>query len=325
MIATIIRAALLALSLAPAHAGAFSLQWPVACSLGQDCFIQQYPDHDPGPGAVDFTCGPLSYDGHSGTDIALPDLAAMARGVDVRAAAPGRVQVLRDGMPDIALGAPGAPVLDRNECGNAVVLDHSGGWQTLYCHMRQGSVAVQQGQEVAAGTVLGQIGLSGQTEFPHLHLGLRRDGAVVDPFAPRPGEGCGAAETGPALWSQPVPYGPGGLIALGIASAVPEFEAVKAGLPALPRLTRDLPALVIWAHLYGTKAGDSLTFSLTGPGGGILSETVGLDRTQARAMRAVGRRMPPGGWPAGDYEARLTVMRSGMIKEHDSLFFTLRD
>ena len=65
------------------------LDLPVACSVGETCFIQQYFDHDPGPGASDYTCGTMSYDGHDGVDIRLPTVAAMHKGVDVLAAAAG--------------------------------------------------------------------------------------------------------------------------------------------------------------------------------------------------------------------------------------------
>jgi len=324
MTGLLIRGAFLALLWAPAQAGAFSLDWPVDCALGESCFIQQYPDRDPGPGAQDFTCGPLSYDGHRGTDIALPDLAAMAEGVEVRAAAPGRVRATRDGMPDIAMGQPGAPVLDRNECGNAVVIDHADGWETLYCHMRQGSVRVRSGDSVSAGMALGEIGLSGQTEFPHLHIGLRRNGAEVDPFDPDGRLDCNApgSET---LWSDSVPYAPGGLISIGISTEVPEFNAIKAGLPAIPALDRRAPALVIWAHLFGGRDGDRLLFALDGPRGTILDETVTLTRTQARVMRAFGRRMPPGGWPAGEYTIRLAFLREGRQMEERLLPFRIGD
>ena len=40
-------------------AGAFDLALPVACSVGDDCFIQKYFDHDPGKGRKDFLCGHL--------------------------------------------------------------------------------------------------------------------------------------------------------------------------------------------------------------------------------------------------------------------------
>ena len=318
----LIRGAIFALLWAPAQAGAFSLDWPVDCTLGQSCFIQQYPDRDPGPGARDFTCGPLSYDGHRGTDIALPDLATMAEGVEVRAAAPGRVRAMRDGMPDIAMGQPGAPQLDRNECGNAVVIDHEGGWETIYCHLRQGSVRVRSGDNVAAGTPLGEIGLSGMTEFPHLHIGLRRNGAEVDPFDPDGTLDC-AAPSDKTLWSLPVPYEAGGLIDIGIATEVPEFDRIKEGLPRVPSLDRQAPALVIWAHLFGGRNGDSLHFVLEGPTGPILDETVTLTRTQARVMRAVGRRVPPAGWPEGTYTIRLTFKREGRQLDGSTLPFRI--
>ena len=76
------------------------LALPIDCIPGRTCHIQNYTDADPGSGARDFTCGPLTYDSHKGTDFALPDLALMRAGVTVRAAAPGRVTGLRDGMAD---------------------------------------------------------------------------------------------------------------------------------------------------------------------------------------------------------------------------------
>ncbi len=43
-----------------------TLEVPLACRFGETCFIQQYFDHDPGPGAKDYRCGPMVYDGHDG-------------------------------------------------------------------------------------------------------------------------------------------------------------------------------------------------------------------------------------------------------------------
>ena len=81
-------------------AGAPLLQQPIDCELGETCYIQNYVDADPSSDYADFACGKLSYDGHKGTDFALPTLADMQRGVDVLAAAPGRVLGTRDGMKD---------------------------------------------------------------------------------------------------------------------------------------------------------------------------------------------------------------------------------
>ena len=66
-----------------------SLSLPLKCSLGKDCFIQQYTDIDPGPEARDYRCGSATYDGHKGTDFRVLSLEAAARGVPVLASAPG--------------------------------------------------------------------------------------------------------------------------------------------------------------------------------------------------------------------------------------------
>lgn len=298
--------ALLLASAGPALAEGLTLVPPIDCDLTQTCYIQQFTDHDPGPGAQDFTCGTLSYDGHKGTDFALPSLAMQAAGVDVLASAAGTVRATRDGMADILQGTPGAPDVSQVECGNGVVITHPDGWETQYCHMAKGSIAVEPGQEVAAGTVLGRVGLSGQTQFPHVHLSVRKDDQVVDPFAPG-AEACDAPAT-LSLWSDPQPPAPqGGIIASGWAQDVPEYEAVKAG-------TADTGIaaggnLVIWAYLFGGQAGDVVTLRIAGPAGEVYALDVVLSRTQAQLFRAGGRRVPAGGWPPGTYRGTALLTR----------------
>lgn len=294
-------AAVLTLALAT-PAGAFELAFPVACTLGDTCYIQQYVDHDAGPAARDFTCGTLSYQDHDGTDIALPNRAAMLAGVNVLAAAAGTVEGLRDGVADFEPFPPG------QDCGNGVLLDHGDGWQTQYCHMKQGSVVVQVGQAVQTGTVLGQIGQSGRAEFPHVHLSLRHNGNKLDPFAPDAPTDCGGATNG--LWAAPIPYQPGGIIGAGIAPAIPEYAAIKAGL-ANANLPTDAPALVVWALLYGSQAGDTVQFSLAGPNGAVLNEQVTLEKPQAQLFRAVGKKRKGQLWPQGRYSGTATLLRQG--------------
>ena len=81
-----------------------ALLMPVDCTLGETCFIQNYPDHDPGPGFADFTCGSLGYDGHDGTDVALLSLAAMRAGVAVLAPADGTVARVQVSVGDAVQG-----------------------------------------------------------------------------------------------------------------------------------------------------------------------------------------------------------------------------
>jgi len=284
------------------------LSLPIDCTLGDTCHIQAYTDVDPTEGAVDYTCGTLAYDSHKGTDFALPNLAALQAGVDVLASAPGRVRALRDGERDVLYD--GTSDLGGRDCGNGVVIDHGDGWETQYCHLRNGSVAVAQGDEVEAGTVLGKVGLSGRTQFPHVHLSVRHAGEVVDPFAPgaEPGA-CGAAEE--TLWQDPPPYRPGGLIAAGFAPAIPEYAEIKAGTGHTPALIATTPALVLWGFGYGSRAGDVMRLVIKGPDGRTTFETeVEIEKPQAQYFRASGTRVRRGLRP-GTYTGSVTLLRDG--------------
>ena len=49
--------------------------------------------------------------------------------------------------------------------------------------MANGSLQVKPGDLVRAGQPLGHVGLSGLTEYPHLHFTIRHQGKIADPFA----------------------------------------------------------------------------------------------------------------------------------------------
>lgn len=295
---------------APVGAEAPVLALPIDCTLGQTCFIQHYVDRDPGPDARDAGCGQLTYDGHKGTDFGLPSLTALQSGVDVLAAAPGKVLATRDGMPDIAAGTPDAPDLAGRDCGNGVLIDHGDGWQTQYCHMRQGSIVARQGQTVTTGAVLGQVGLSGRTGFPHLHLSVRRDGTPVDPFLPDMAQTCGY--TSETLWADDIAYVPGGFIAAGFSPGLPEYQAIKAGTAATSRMSAIAPAIVVWGYVFGGRKGDTIGFRIDGPDGLVQDQTVDLTRTQVQLFRAVGRKRTTASWPAGTYTGTITLNRRGI-------------
>jgi murein DD-endopeptidase MepM/ murein hydrolase activator NlpD len=64
--------------------------------------------------------------------------------------------------------------------GNAVVLDHGSGVFTGYWHLQE--LAVQQGDRVEAGQLLGRVGSTGLSTGAHLHWELRVGGVSVDPL-----------------------------------------------------------------------------------------------------------------------------------------------
>lgn len=66
--------------------------------------------------------------------------------------------------------------------GNWVVIDHGSGVTTHYAHLS--SFAVELGQKVARGTLVGYAGSTGRATSPHLHYEVRLDGNPIDPLHP---------------------------------------------------------------------------------------------------------------------------------------------
>jgi murein DD-endopeptidase MepM/ murein hydrolase activator NlpD len=64
--------------------------------------------------------------------------------------------------------------------GLTVVIDHGGGIQSMYFHLDK--ILVQEDQKVGKGEVIGLVGSTGRATGPHLHLGVRVNGARVDPL-----------------------------------------------------------------------------------------------------------------------------------------------
>ena len=70
--------------------------------------------------------------------------------------------------------------------GVAVVIDHVINGQTvstLYGHMTYGTRAVQVGQTVTAGQIIGLVGSTGRSTANHLHFEVKINGSLVDPMA----------------------------------------------------------------------------------------------------------------------------------------------
>jgi len=281
------------------------LQLPLQCTPGADCWISNHVDLDPGPQARDYACGTFTYNDHNGTDIALRDAAAMDQGVKVLAAAGGVVRATRDGVEDVSVRARGRDAIAGIECGNAVRIEHGGGLQTQYCHLRRGSVAVKRGERVRAGQPLGLVGLSGLTEYPHLHFTVRRGGAVLDPFR---GEGAGPA-CGPGerpLWDaatlDALGYAPPAIYNYGVAARIPPESEVRSGAYRARELARDAPALMVWAEAFGTTGGETLRVRVEAPDGTTrFEQKIVLDRPLARVYRAVGRKRGAEPWASGTW------------------------
>jgi Peptidase family M23 len=299
-----------------ARAENIELGLPVGCEIGQTCYIQNYVDDDASELSRDYKCGTLTYDGHNGTDFRIPSLAEQRSGVDVLASASGRVLRTRDGVPD-SIGKPAREAVRDVECGNGILVEHPGGWETQYCHMANGSLAVKPGDDVARGQRLGRIGLSGLTEYPHLHFTVRYKGAVVDPFAY--GAAPGSCGGGTSLW-QPalrarLAYQDRAVLNAGFMSGPPTMELIEEARVDGPSVSANSPALVAFVRAIGLKAGDAQGLVVKDPQGQVLAENraAPLQSNKAQYMLFAGKKRPPNGWDHGTYKATYTVERDGQV------------
>ncbi len=299
------------------------LSLPLVCEPHKTCFIQSYVDLDSGPGVRDFACGGATYDKHSGVDFRILSAEAAKAGVPVLASADGTVKGLRDGVTDIFLRDAQkdgqAPEVTGRECGNGVVLDHGGGWETQYCHMKQGSVRVSKGQSVKRGERLGDIGFSGMADFAHVHLSVRHDGKIIDPFLPDAVDGaCQRDGKGAGMW-QPAaaasfPYRNGEIISAGFAGDAPDHNALERDNKQIVALTPASPALLFYARLINLRGGDRVHLVVTGPGGTLADQvSEPLERNKATYLSYAGKKRKDMPWAPGRYEGRAEIIRDGAV------------
>jgi murein DD-endopeptidase MepM/ murein hydrolase activator NlpD len=75
---------------------------------------------------------------------------------------------------------------DEYPCGGTIVIDHPGGFRTVFCHLQK--INVSQGQKVKQGEIIaisgGGSGDAGQgkSDGRHLHFTLRKNGQLVNPM-----------------------------------------------------------------------------------------------------------------------------------------------
>ena len=96
--------------------------------------------------------------GHGGIDL------GASKGTQIRAALPGTVMLVR---------------YSTSGYGYHVMIDHGGGFVTLYAHCSK--LLVSEGQSVDAGTLIGEVGSTGRSTGNHLHFEVRINGEKQNP------------------------------------------------------------------------------------------------------------------------------------------------
>ncbi|NCP47417.1 hypothetical protein COT86_03760 [Candidatus Collierbacteria bacterium CG10_big_fil_rev_8_21_14_0_10_43_36] len=93
-------------------------------------------------------------------------------GLDITASLGSKIHPLKDGV--VVLMS-----FTRWDYGRSVVIDHGNGLQTRYAHM--GKIFVEEGEKVTTDMTVGEVGLTGRTTGPHLHIEVLKNGRMVNP------------------------------------------------------------------------------------------------------------------------------------------------
>lgn len=112
----------------------------------------------PVQGPVTSPFGPRGARRHAGLDIGSP------RAQQVAAAADGEVTFAQ---------------ATRGGFGNVVVLEHEGGFSTVYAHLS--IIIAREGESARQGQPIGGVGTTGNASGPHLHFEIRHQGVPLDP------------------------------------------------------------------------------------------------------------------------------------------------
>ncbi len=94
------------------------------------------------------------------------------RGIDLRAPMGTPVKA-------VAMGKVVKVTQDRFGYGKWVMVDHENGWSSLYAHLSK--ITVVESEPVTQETVLGEVGMTGWTTGPHLHLEVYEQGRAINP------------------------------------------------------------------------------------------------------------------------------------------------
>ncbi|MDR1735143.1 MAG: M23 family metallopeptidase [Oscillospiraceae bacterium] len=107
---------------------------------------------------------------HTGLDIAAPE------GTPIHAAYYGKVAAAAVGK----------------DYGNYIILEHAGGFRTVYAHCSE--ILVEEGMVIRAGETIALVGSTGQSNGPHLHFETRLGATRADPRSVIPADAYPLAE-----------------------------------------------------------------------------------------------------------------------------------
>lgn len=288
---------------------------PIDCKIGEDCWVMNYVDMGANDDKkTDPACYSRTYDTHKGTDFGVLDAQSMKKGVHVIAPLDGTVKKIRDGAADRWSTPEELEKIkaNRKECGNALLLDHGKGVETIYCHLKNGSITVKPGQKVKTGDKIAEVGLSGLTEFPHLHFGILKDKAAIDPFTGQDNNGT-CAKRVTSLWHPDInlQYKPITIQSAGFSNAVPELSKIERNASSPDTIAINSKAFTFWTVLWGVRKNDKIILEITDPNGKIFAENkIIQNKTRAQQFYFIGKKTDKKKLKEGAYTGVIKIERT---------------
>jgi len=227
--------------------------FPMGGIQNRDVWISGYRDLDPTSSTLDFACGTRTYNGHSGADSVLRSFAEQDIGVPVYAVLDGMVTSASDGADDkntSKFKAAGS---------NYAIIDHGNGVEVRYWHFKKGSLLVAQGQNVKAGQKIAEVGSSGNSTWPHLHLSVAQNSTALDPFT-------GPCNLGPSWWrDQPEKGVDPVLIELALTDQSPAGICPPDPWPRSKAIAQTGPGVYVWVNIRHVPANSDIRFDFRRP------------------------------------------------------------
>ena len=115
-------------------------------------------------------------------------------GDPIHSATAGRVVGIQKGLPETQPGVNLPPARRWRAGGNYVVVKMDNGRFAFYAHLQPGSTTVKVGDRVRTGQVLGRLGSSGNSNFPHLHFHLMSGPEPLASTVSRTGSGSSGSK-----------------------------------------------------------------------------------------------------------------------------------
>jgi len=297
---------------------AIELAMPLKCEYQKDCFIQHYVDVDFGKKnqQQDYRCSSLTYDEHKGTDFRLKNFLEIKKDYQVLVAADGEVVGVRNDMNDFDY-IKNPELVKKRECGNGVVIKHEDGFETQYCHLKKGSVVLEKGQKVKTGDLIGFVGVSGMSEFAHLHFSVRKDSKVIDPFSNSLKCDKNFDVKKESLWNEKVAdllkYEPITILNYGFSSSLAKSNTMKIEELLQKPFDYEQNKIIFWFNIIGIKKGDILSVDLKNKDGArITKNTKTFNKNKAQFFQYVGKQRIKIS-ESDEFVARVEVKRSSKV------------